>query len=88
MAKELNDPGAVNLFDPALTTIRLETPCPTCGGGPEPRPDIHCCMCDGNGFLVQRMPLKEFLSHLRAIIPESNTRAQAQQELDIEWSDE
>lgn len=74
-------------FSPERTMIRLETPCPNCGGGPSPRPDIHCIMCDGDGFIVERMTIKDFLSHLKAIIQESNTRAQDYQELDIAWED-
>lgn len=72
------------VIDPKVTTIELKSPCPSCM---EHDPE-GCKECNETGFLVTSMTLTDFLSRIRAIIPESNTLAQQQQELNIEWNED
>lgn len=71
-------------IDPKVTTIELKSPCPSCM---EHDPE-GCKQCNETGYVVAQMTLSEFLSHMRAVIHESNTLSQEYQELDIEWYEE
>lgn len=72
-------------IDPAKTAVRLETECAKCyGTGLGIYPEL-CSECLGQGFLIQRLPINEFVSHLQVLI--NNDPHVLSYHSPVEWKD-